>query len=499
LASFAGPVTAARQLRLGGRVVNVPAGSNLRVTQYRQTGGVTLSATWSNDLHYDAGLEPLRGVVVSSDSVTPLPGALVIIRSTSDTITADEKGRFEMSPILPGRYSISVVDTSYSSYVSPRVIARDLDVAVGQRKESNFALPSRLEAIQALCAGAIPTGTSVLVGRLTDSTSRERLPGETRLEAAWLRASGSERETQTVSFDDAGRFSVCGVPRDKTVRLSVQRRSAEFADTSVVVAPDSALMSLDWKIDVATLASAVAPKQAGVQGRVLRVGTNTPIANAEVWLATQNRRTTTDSSGTYRFADVAPGPTLIQVRSVGYAVRRDTITLLAGQMRSIDLVLQSQSALLDTVRTVASSGKYMSPALRAFEERRLRQVSGYFIPDSVLRVNDGRRLASILLTHVSGMTLVPGRMGAMYMVSSRKICQGRVLSGCVVPNCYVTVYMDGILLYSSTTGGPPVDANQLLVSELGGVEFYAGGGVGPPEFNATGGGCGILVLWTRER
>jgi hypothetical protein len=38
-----------------------------------------------------------------------------------------------------------------------------------------------------------------------------------------------------------------------------------------------------------------------------------------------------------------------------------------------------------------------------------------------------------------------------------------------------------------------------MVSDLAGVEFYPETGTGPPEYNATGSGCGTLLLWTRER
>ena len=35
--------------------------------------------------------------------------------------------------------------------------------------------------------------------------------------------------------------------------------------------------------------------------------------------------------------------------------------------------------------------------------------------------------------------------------------------------------------------------------ELAGVEFYSDGATAPPGYNGTDGGCGVLLLWTREK
>ena len=77
-----------------------------------------------------------------------------------------------------------------------------------------------------------------------------------------------------------------------------------------------------------------------------------------------------------------------------------------------------------------------------------------------------------------------------------------VLQGGVCIPCFVTVYVDGIRVYESnamTSAEEPPDAYHVANRDLAGVEFYPDGGVAPPEYNKTGSGCGILLLWTRER
>jgi hypothetical protein len=67
----------------------------------------------------------------------------------------------------------------------------------------------------------------------------------------------------------------------------------------------------------------------------------------------------------------------------------------------------------------------------------------------------------------------------------------------------VTIYTDGQLTYEANferkDALPPPDFNRLPVNEYAAVEFYPGTGTAPAEFNRTGNGCGVLLLWTRER
>ena len=70
---------------------------------------------------------------------------------------------------------------------------------------------------------------------------------------------------------------------------------------------------------------------------------------------------------------------------------------------------------------------------------------------------------------------------------------------CPTPNCYVTTYIDGVQVFQAGSLAQPPDAARINISDLGGVEFYPDAGTGPVQYNATGSGCGTLLLWTRER
>ena len=218
----------------------------------------------------------------------------------------------------------------------------------------------------------------------------------------------------------------------------------------------------------------------------------------------------TDTSGAFRFTDLPPGLQLVEVRRVGYAVVRDTIQLASDHENVRGYALSPQATQLDTVRATAEEHKYISPNLRGFEQRRTAGMGGSFIADSVLRQNDSKSLSSVLAGRVPGLSIAPGEGGSTIAVSSRKACRGTALRACGAPNCYVAIYLDGTLLYYPKMADlklpngkpvqPPPDLNRINVSDLGGVEFYAGAAAAPVDMHSSQDeGCGALWLWTREK
>jgi hypothetical protein len=473
-----------------------------RVTQTRETGGIVLDASWPDGSTWHTPLRQLTGVVVERESATPYLGAVVVLEASSDTIGTDSLGRFSHFPVLPGRYVIRATDTTLSGYLNTVSTSREIDVKEGEAPTVRLELPSKRESIRSLCNGIDGSAlTSTLLARIVDTGGTVKIPKDVRVLAEWLQDGSTKlRETQTVSVDENGRFSVCGVPRERATLLTASRNLNPFGFHIVTLSSSTGIEMLEWKVDFRMVGKIVAQNSARLRGHVTRGGDNTPVAGAEVWLPAFDRRAKSDATGAFVFDTLPVGYTLIQIRDLGFALQRDTITLAAGSETTRDFTLYSLATQLDTVHTVASATKHISPAIRAFESRRASGGSGYFISDSTLRRYDNSNLGSIIMSRASGVNLVPGRMGASYLVSSRKKCTGPVLlNSCTTPNCFVTTYIDGVRVYSGTTDGPPPDVTRIAVSELAGVEFYPSSGTGPVEYNATDSGCGTLLLWTRER
>ncbi len=235
-----------------------------------------------------------------------------------------------------------------------------------------------------------------------------------------------------------------------------------------------------------------------LQGVVISRSDSTPLRGVDVWLVSIDRHQATDSLGRFRFVDLAPGPLVFEVRRIGFVVRRDTVTLESGAEVTRLYALLPTAQVLDTVRTFAGQQRYLSPALRGFEERRLSGEGGYFVSDSVLRRNEGSTLTNIISSHMPGLMQIHG-----VLVSSRKQCRGPALQGCSSPNCYVSIFVDNVLLYQARMAAdhvPPPDlAKEFDVTEFAGAEFYPGGASAPVSMHANDDGCGTLWLWTRER
>jgi hypothetical protein len=251
------------------------------------------------------------------------------------------------------------------------------------------------------------------------------------------------------------------------------------------------------------VALAQTPNGGALRGQVIDHKDGAGVFGAEVWLVPSGQRILTDSLGGFLFAGLAPGGYIIQIRHIGFRVTRDTVSVSADHETVRTYSLNSEAAALDTVRTVAKQRSYVSPRLRAFEERRLSGQGGHFISDSVFHRNENTTMANLIESRMPGLTAVEGKT----LASTRKRCPGLAFQGhCKGMGCYVTIYVDGTLYYtpppplSSGASMPPPDFSRAFsTSDFSGAEFYADGASAPAGMHSNDQGCGTLWLWTRER
>ncbi len=252
--------------------------------------------------------------------------------------------------------------------------------------------------------------------------------------------------------------------------------------------------------------------QGALSGAVRSVASAAPIEHASLVLDGKEN-TQSQADGRYRFERVDRGRHVVSVHIVGYRERVDTILVDSSAETRHDFQLE-RIANLDSVVSTAPERKYISAGLQGFEERRA-QGFGHFITDSILRLEDGQSLASILKGHMTGLRIIPWQ-GDDYVVTTHAVINHSVISGRgraeaattftatdgrrYPDECYVTVFVDGTLRYDKKMSQlePPLSLGSLFVSELGGVEYYAGSATVPMQFQSKS-GCGSLVIWTRER
>ena len=111
--------------------------------------------------------------------------------------------------------------------------------------------------------------------------------------------------------------------------------------------------NVDVELTPDGLASVVA-RHAGqdggtITGRVTDSKTGQGIAHATLLVEGIARGATTNDSGAYRIADVAPGTYTLDVRFLGYVEARRTVTIMDGQRVIVDVVLTQSANELDQV------------------------------------------------------------------------------------------------------------------------------------------------------
>jgi len=224
-----------------------------------------------------------------------------------------------------------------------------------------------------------------------------------------------------------------------------------------------------------------------------------PLAGAQVELLGTRRVVTADRAGVALLRGVAPGPTLFEVRRLGYGSEHFTVNVPPGDTLGIDVDLLAAPVRLRGVRATATS---RIPTLQdaGFYERQ-RMGLGTFLTAAEMEQRPGARFTSAMRM-VPGVRVVrfrarqgTGRRGraaraGMDMDEQYRIASSRSTGTGGVPDCYMDVYVDGIK-YDQ-------DLDAFPVSGVEAVEVYSGPGSAPPQFRNVTSKCGVVVVWLKR-
>lgn len=154
----------------------------------------------------------------------------------------------------------------------------------------------------------------------------------------------------------------------------------------------------------------------------------------------------------------------------------------------LDLLLTPDVTVLAPLVTDARPTPFVSGKLEEFERRRARGLAA-IEPASlerVIRTAAGVRLVYAGKRHMA-MTMRQGHGGGQ---DDRMVCLPNIF-------CPLAVYVDGALLWSPGMTELPPDIMPIMARELEAVEVYRGPSETPVEYQGTGSGCGVMMLWTR--
>ena len=238
---------------------------------------------------------------------------------------------------------------------------------------------------------------------------------------------------------------------------------------------------------VASVAAAqeAPPKLAAYRGRVLGVfdlNTGAPIEGVEVLDVASGTKALTTSTGTVSLAYLPDGGSTVRIRKLGYTPITQFIAISPSDTVPLTLLLTPNTTVLPAVVTKDSAPRYISPSLRAFEERR-QAGFGHFVTEAELRKSDTREMPDVLRS-------VPGVSIACSTRTPRRCTAGSFRGG-RGQGCPYLIFVDGIR-------GTDLNLLMLPVSQFAGVEAYTAATI-PPMYNMTGTACGVLLFWSRER
>ncbi len=254
-------------------------------------------------------------------------------------------------------------------------------------------------------------------------------------------------------------------------------------------------LPLWWAGIAALVAASPVSAQHVLQGRVTDT-TNAGLSGVEVVLPALKQTATTDAEGYYRIVGIPGGPRRIVMRKIGFQPLNSLHTLIADTV-VLDVRMAPQEVVLPTIEVTARGLEAVPAKLRGWAERRERG-EGTFFDTSFLRENEHRGLKDIL-RRVTGFRLVRFFDGAGYgaATGTRNISLSRRPAPIGAPDaCYMSVYLDGALMWRSGSTSTPPDLDSFPLHQLAAIEVYRSASEMPAQFN-TDAACGVLSMWTR--
>jgi hypothetical protein len=236
--------------------------------------------------------------------------------------------------------------------------------------------------------------------------------------------------------------------------------------------------------------SAALPRYRGRLLGVFNAQTGDPIEGAEVLDVLNKTKALTTATGTVTLSFLPDGGSMLRVQKIGFAPYTNVVAISEADTLPITVMLAPVAQTLPTVVTKEATRPYTSPALRDFEERRIRG-NGRFISEDLLRKSDSRRMTDLIRQIGVPVQCAKTFPYPCFAVSSRQGSRYALRGG---GSCSYDVYMDGLRISDERR-----DLERIRVNEIGGVEAYAGPATIPVQYNPTGSACGVVLFWSREK
>lgn len=246
----------------------------------------------------------------------------------------------------------------------------------------------------------------------------------------------------------------------------------------------------------------VAQRTGVLTGIVRSASSSVPVALAEVSIDRTGLVGLTDTGGRFSVDGIPAGRHTILVRRLGFALLSTPINFAAGDTLDAEFGLSVVATRLPEVEITARDPMKLKPT--GFERRRAAGFGHFLGPDAFK--NADARLTADLLRQLPGTRLVNAATSSASWLAAGRTTRGSPLwsadrfdrrRGATDSNCYASVYLDGMPVFSALPNELLFDVNSVPPNTIAAVEFYAGPAQAPPEYPEQRNTCGVLVLWTR--
>ncbi len=308
-------------------------------------------------------------------------------------------------------------------------------------------------------------GLASLQVTVVDESGSIRLPGAIVV----VRWSDLVKQPVRATAGTDGRFSLCVTEDAEAATLW-----AEFGDQSSrqsTVTFESGMVR-----EVVLRIPSDGAGSGRLLGQVLDALTEAPVVTAAVSIRGRPAVVDTNRRGRFVLSGVPAGQHELEVRRIGYAPLRHSITVDRGHTTEVEIGLVPAPVEMDPI--VATATRLRRLEIKGFYER--RHWSELLGLGHFLTADDIERWRPLSVSSFISM-MVPGMSG----LTNRRMSAG--FSG---QPCPMKVLLDGIQV------GGALDYYVKPV-EVGGIEVYRGPASLPAEFGGSDARCGAVVVWTK--
>ena len=234
------------------------------------------------------------------------------------------------------------------------------------------------------------------------------------------------------------------------------------------------------------------PAQGTSSGSIVGISLDerkSPISGVEI--RSGSRVVLSGPDGRFVLDSLHAGRLRIVARRVGYAPESLSVNFDPRRADTLEFVLRATVTELERLDVVDAA--LISPRLQGFESRRARKNGGQFVTQETI-ARQMPQVTSDLLRRLQGVRIVDS-MGVQLPVSTRGPKPTLLLSARPGALCVMRVAVDGQLKE------PYFPMNTITVSDVHGIEVYAGAATVPSEFGGArrDANCGLVMIWTRAR